>query len=245
MSLENKITIVTGGVSGIGGAIVERFHRDGATVIAADVTAEDRQVGERRFHVQTDVSSAPSVERLFEKAVHKHQRVDIVINSAGIGKDLFFLDTSEEDFDRIIAVNLKGTFLVGRAAARLMRDQGGGRIVNISSVSGCVGNVGRAAYGASKGGIVTLSQVMAVELASAGILVNVIAPGPVETPLVRQMHTEQARAGWLGATPLKRYASPEEIAGAAAFLAGPDASYITGHVLHVDGGFLAGGLLPS
>ena len=123
-----------------------------------------------------------------------------------------------------------------------MRDGGGGAIVNIASVSGVTANVGRSAYGASKGGVVLLSQVMAVDLASAGIRVNVLAPGPVDTPLVAQMHHASIRSQWTDAVPMHRYARPEEMAGAAVFLCSEDASYITGHVLAVDGGFLGSGL---
>ncbi|MDE2327968.1 MAG: SDR family oxidoreductase, partial [Rhodospirillales bacterium] len=147
-----------------------------------------------------------------------------------------------ELFDRIIAINLRGTFLVAQAAARAMVAQGGGAIVNIASVSGMRGNVGRTAYGASKGGVVIMSQVMAVELATAGVRVNVIAPGPVDTPLVARMHDAEIRRIWTDAVPMRRYATPEEIAGAAAFLCSEDAGYVTGHVLAVDGGFLGTGV---
>lgn len=172
----------------------------------------------------------------------RHGRLDILVNSAGIGRDIPFLDTPLAEFDRLIAVNLRGTFLVGQVAARHMVQSGGGAIVNIASVSGLRGNRGRAAYGASKGGVVTLSQVMAVELAGCGVRVNVIAPGPIETPLVAAVHTEAIRRDWLRQVPMRRYGTPEEIAGVAAFLCSDDAGYVTGHVLAADGGFLAGGI---
>ena len=164
------------------------------------------------------------------------------MNSAGIGKDVPFLDTTLELFDQVIAVNLRGTFIVGQAAARAMRTTGGGAIVNIASVSGMTGNVGRSAYGASKGGVVLLSQVMAVDLAAYGIRVNVLAPGPVDTPLVARMHSAAIRARWIDRTPMHRYARPEEMAGAAVFLCSNESIFVTVHVLAADGGLLASGL---
>ena len=162
------------------------------------------------------------------------------MNSAGIGSDIPFLETTAAQFDRIIAVNLRGSFLIGQACARMM--VAGAVIVNIASVSGLRGSTGRSAYGASKGGVITLSQVMAAELAPRGIRVNVLAPGPIDTPLVARIHDAEMRAAYGRLVPMQRYGSPEEVAGAALYLCGPDASYVTGHVLAVDGGFLAGGV---
>jgi NAD(P)-dependent dehydrogenase (short-subunit alcohol dehydrogenase family) len=165
-----------------------------------------------------------------------------MVNSAGIGSDTPFLQTTLENFDRILAINLRGTFVVGQAAARAMKETGGGCIVNVASVSGITGNAGRSAYGASKWGVVGLSRVMALELASLRIRVNVLAPGAVATPLVDRMLPEMQAKQWTEHTPLRRYARPEEVAGAAVFLCSDDASYITGHVLVVDGGFSVVGL---
>ena len=233
LRLPGKIAVVTGGASGIGKAIVQRMSEEGATVIAADLAGDALPV---------DVADPASVASMIRTVLHRHGRLDCLVNSAGIGQDIPFLDTTLEVFDRLIAVNLRGTFIVGQAAAKAMIATGGGSIVNIASVSGMTGNAGRSAYGASKGGVVILSQVMAVDLAARNIRVNVISPGPVDTPLVERMHTAKTRQSWTDLTPMHRYAQPEEIAGAAVFLSSDEASFITGHVMAVDGGFLGCGL---
>jgi NAD(P)-dependent dehydrogenase (short-subunit alcohol dehydrogenase family) len=241
--LAGKIAIVTGGLSGIGAAIAARMVAEGATVIAADLATDAATLGDGNLlPFRADVADAASVAALIDAVTTRYGRLDCVVNSAGIGKDIPFLDTPLETFDRIIAVNLRGSFIIGQAAAQAMRNSGGGVIVNVASVSGMTGNVGRSAYGASKGGVVLLSRVMAVDLAQFNIRVNVLAPGPVETPLVAQMHSQEIRQRWIEQTPLRRYASPDEMAGAVVFLCSDDASYITGHVLAADGGFLASGL---
>jgi NAD(P)-dependent dehydrogenase (short-subunit alcohol dehydrogenase family) len=232
MQLTDKIAIVTGGVSGIGGAIAARFAAEGARVIAADIT-----VG---APYPLDVADPASCAALVQRVLAEHGRIDCLVNSAGIGADVPFLETSTDLFDRIIAVNLRGTFLIGQACARAM--VAGAVIVNIASVSGMRGSTGRSAYGASKGGIINLSQVMASELAPRGIRVNVISPGPVDTPLVARMHDAEIREIYTRAIPMARYGTPEEIAGAAVFLCSDDSSYVTGHVLVVDGGFMSAGI---
>lgn len=244
--LAGKIAVVTGGLSGIGEAIARRMVIEGAIVIAADLATEITSLGVAALSpLRADVADPDSVNALFAAVMARHGRVDCVVNSAGIGRDVPFLETSLELFDRIIAVNLRGSFIVGQAAAAAMRQSGGGAIVNIASVSGVTGNAGRSAYGASKGGVVTLSRVMAVDLAQFGIRVNVLAPGAVDTPLVAQMHSAAIRARWVERTPMRRYAHPEEMAGAVVFLCSDDASYVTGHVMAVDGGFLGSGLTAA
>lgn len=246
MRLEGKIALVTGGLSGIGEAVARRMVEEGATVVAADLATDVTTLAPGRLApLRMDVADPASVAAGVDAILARNGRLDCVVNSAGIGKDIPFLDTPIEVFDRIVAVNLRGTFIVGQAAGRAMRQAGGGAIVNIASVSGMTGNVGRSAYGASKGGVVLLSRVMAVDLAAFGIRVNVLAPGPVDTPLVAQMHPPEIREQWIGRTPLRRYARPDEMAGAAVFLCSDDASYVTGHVLAADGGFLASGLAAS
>ncbi len=244
MRMDGNVVIVTGGLSGIGAAICRRFSAAGARVVAADLAtdAETPDSTQGIAPLRADIAQPDQAEAMATKVFTIYGRLDALVHSAGIGRDTSFLDTTIEEFDRIIAVNLRGTFLAGQACARIMRDHGGGAIVNLASVSGLRGSVGRAAYGASKGGVVILSQVMALELAPHDIRVNVIAPGPIETPLVTQMHDAAIRAAWSRAVPMHRYGTPDEVAGAALFLCSDDARFITGHVLAVDGGFLGTGL---
>lgn len=235
MRLRDKVALVTGGISGIGAAIVARFRAEGATVIAGDIAASDGA-----DTLKLDVSDPQSCADAVGVLVARHGRLDIMVNCAGIARDIPFLETPIEIFDVVIAVNLRGTFLISQAAARAM--QAGGCIVNIASVSGMRGNVGRTAYGASKGGVVIMSQAMAADLAPLGIRVNIIAPGPIETPMLAPMMASSGAAEWRAAVPLGRYGMPEDVASAATYLCSDEASYVTGHVLAVDGGFLAAGL---
>jgi NAD(P)-dependent dehydrogenase (short-subunit alcohol dehydrogenase family) len=242
--LQGKVVIVTGGESGIGAAVLARFKGQGAIAISADrVVGTAALMPDGGCH-PLDVAQEASVQALIGAVVETYGRLDGLVNCAGVGADCAALDTSVELFDRVIGVNLRGSFLAAREAAKAMAVNGGGSIVLIGSVSGRRGNVGRAAYGASKGGIVTLAEVTAVEWAPLGVRVNVIAPGPIDSPMAREFHTPEVRAAWYAQVPMGRYGSPEEIADAALFLAGPESSYVTGHVLHVDGGFLAGGMMP-
>jgi NAD(P)-dependent dehydrogenase (short-subunit alcohol dehydrogenase family) len=173
-------------------------------------------------------------------------RLDGVVNSAGIAADIPALDTPVDVFRRVLDVNVTGTFIVARAAARIMKDRGGGAIVNLASVSGVRGSKGRSAYGASKGAVIVLTQVLATDLARYAIRVNAVAPGPVDTPMIKTMHTAADRALWARHIPMRRYAEPGEIASVIEFLLdGERSSYMTGEIVAVDGGFRGAGIIAD
>ena len=247
-----RTVIITGAASGIGLACAEHQLSLGWRVVLVDRDAAALEKArdslarpQETLSFCLDVADEAAVGAAISDA-GKTAPIRGLINSAAIGADRRFEETSVESFRRILDVNVVGSFIVARAAVGAMREAGGGAIVNLASVSGLRGNIGRTAYGASKGAVITMTQVMAVELASANIRVNAIAPGPVETAMVRAMHTPEARQNWLHRVPQRRYGEPREIARAAAFLLDDaQSAYITGHVLAVDGGFLAGGLLPE
>ncbi|MFG1377909.1 SDR family NAD(P)-dependent oxidoreductase [Xanthobacter autotrophicus] len=247
-----RSVIVTGGASGIGLAAVEALLEEGWRVVAADIdeAAVDKaraQLAGHGDHVRVevvDISDEAQVVDLVTRTQGEFGPLWGVVNSAGIARDVPALDTSVALFREILDVNLVGTFLVAREAARVMKENGGGAIVNIASVSGIRGNLGRSAYGASKGGVLVLTQILAVEFSPFNIRVNGIAPGPVETPMVKAMHTAEARAGWMKTVPMRRYAEPSEVSGAVVFLLDETkSSFVTGQTLNVDGGFTAGGLI--
>ena len=239
--LAGKVAIVTGAGSGIGRAIATAFHADGAGVVLADISGSEKTVadelGDRTLAVRADVTSATDIAALVEAARETFGGLDVVVNNAGIDGELGPLtDCSEENFDRVIAVNLKGVFLGMKYAIPPMVAAGGGSVVNIASAAGLVGFPMLGAYCASKGGVVQLTKAAALEYAAAGVRVNAICPGVVDTPLVAGIDpalTEAARA----MTPLGRLARPAEIAALAVFLASEESSYITGAALPVDGGF--------
>ena len=243
---------VTGGASGIGFATARQLLADGWAVAVADrdsealerAGAELAQAGGQVAAFPLDVTDEAAVEAALAQAAERIGPLRGLVNSAGIAQDKPFDDVTAAEFRRILDVNVVGSFLVARAAVKAMRAAGGGAIVNIASISGMRGNLGRTAYGASKGGVITMTQVMAVELAQDRIRVNAVSPGPVDTPMVRQIHKTAYREAFERRVPLRRYAEPEEIASVIAFLL-DDArsSYVTGQVLGVDGGFLAAGVM--
>ena len=240
--------LVTGGASGIGLAIARAVLEQGWRVVIADFDVGNLDEARKTFTTsahfeQLDVADEKAVIETVARCDADFGPLTGLVNSAGIGKDVPCLETTTDLFRKIMEVNLIGSFVVAREVARLMRQRGQGSIVNIASVSGVRGNSGRVAYGASKAGVISMTQVMAVELAASGIRVNAIAPGPIETPLVRSMHTAEARQGWISKVPRHRYGAPEEVAGAAIFLLDESrSSFVTGQTICVDGGFSTAGL---
>jgi NAD(P)-dependent dehydrogenase (short-subunit alcohol dehydrogenase family) len=243
--------LVTGGASGIGRAVVEAVTAEGWRAVVLDLPGPALEAARAAFDPASvrctalDVSDEAGVVAEVAAVERDFAPIEGAVNSAGIARDLPVLETGTEVFRRILEVNVLGSFVVAREAARAMRGRGGA-IVNIASVSGIKGNEGRVAYGASKGAVITMSLAMAVELAPLGIRVNVIAPGPIETPMVREIHNQQVRDTWIASVPMRRYGTPEEIAAAAVFLLdGTRSGYITGQTLTVDGGFVAAGLMSG
>jgi 3-oxoacyl-[acyl-carrier protein] reductase len=253
MRLIGKFALVTGAGRGIGLATAQALARDGAAVAIADLddgrakeaAAALESAGGRALAVRADVGDPASVEAMVRAVVGAFGRIDILSNNAGIGGNTPFLKTTLEEWERILRVNLTGAFLVAQAVARVMAANGGGKIINIASLSGQRGGEGRAAYGAAKAGLELLTKVMAVELAPLGINVNAIAPGPIETEMARFAHDAATRAAYHALVPMARYGTPEEIADAAVFLASDESRYVHGHTLNVDGGFLTAGLMYS
>ena len=247
MKLANRVAVVTGGARGIGRAISLAFAREGADVVvgyrasadrAGQVRDEIRALGRRALACRVDVSQRAQVEQMVGTAVSTLGRIDILANVAGITLRGAMEELSEEDWDRVIDINLKGTFLCSQAAARVMIEQGGGNIINIGSVSGVAPHYNRGAYGPSKAAVAMLSKVMAVEWAAKNIRVNTIHPGTTETEMTAYSYpTAEMRAKREQTIPLNRFVQPEEVAAAAVFLASDDAAAITGHSLVIDGGF--------
>ncbi|WP_291297390.1 SDR family NAD(P)-dependent oxidoreductase [Elioraea sp.] len=242
-----RVVLVTGGASGIGFATARVLGQRGWRIglIDRDVGALGRAAATLgAASAAADVADEASIAAAVAALADTLGAPSGLVNSAGIAADIPAMDTEAEHFRRILDVNVLGSFLAARAAARLMMAAGGGAIVNIASVSGLVGNLGRVAYGASKAAVLQMTRVLAVEWAEAGIRVNAVAPGPVEGPLVETVQASTPRAMWTAALPLHRYAAPEEIATTIAFLLDPDQSgFVTGACLPVDGGFTAGGLI--
>lgn len=242
LGLEGRVVLITGGAQGIGEACVRRFAREQARVVILDVAdAPGRQLAIElgADYIHCDVSDSLDVNAAVSRAVDRHGRIDVLVNNAGIFKAADFLDVTEEDFDAVIAVNLKGSFLVGQAVARQMARQGpGAAIINMSSVNGVLAIPNIASYNVSKGGINQLTRVMALALADKGIRVNAVAPGTIATELAAQavLTSEDARQRILSRTPMKRLGEPAEVADVVAWLASEAASYVTGEIVTVDGG---------
>lgn len=238
-----KVAIVTGGCRGIGKSIVERFASEGAQVYAFDyiIPESGSMIIENNTEtinvncIQCDVTKENSVNSAFEFVLKQAGKIDFLINNAGITRDNIVFRLSEEDWDAVLQTNLKGAFLCSKVASRQMMSQRNGRIINMGSYVGSSGNAGQTNYSASKAGLIGFTKSLAKELGSRNILVNLIAPGFVITPMTDKLTDEQKKY-YLDNIPLKRGATPDDIANVTAFLCSEDASYITGQVLHVDGG---------
>jgi 3-oxoacyl-[acyl-carrier protein] reductase len=242
IDLSGRIALVTGASRGIGKAIAAKLAAQGAHVIAAargenakPVVDDILAAGGKAEPVALDITEPGASEAAVAGALGRHGRIDILVNNAGITKDQLLLRMKRDDWDSVLATNLTANFVLTQAVLKPMLKQRGGRIVSISSVVGQAGNAGQANYAASKAGIIGFSKAVALEVASRGITVNVVAPGLIDTDMTRAI-TNSAHEEWASRIPLKRLGSPEDIAAAVCFLASDEASYITGQVLAVNGG---------
>ena len=244
MDLSNRVAIVTGSGRGIGRAIALKLAEVGATVVVNDlgeaspvdsVVKEIKAMNRESTAILADVSSASDVERLVETTINTCGKIDILVNNAGITRDQLLLRMSDEDWDRVINVNLKSVFLCTRAVLRHMIKQRWGRIISIASIVGIIGNPGQANYASAKAGIIGFTRTIAREVASRGITANAIAPGFIDTQMTQQLNEKQ-RQELAARIPIGSLGTPRDVAEAVAFLASEEASYITGQVLNVDGG---------
>ena len=239
--LAGRVCLVTGGAQGIGEACIRRFAREGAVPVIVDVDDERGQalaIELDAIYIHCDVGDKAQVDAMVASCIAAHGRINVLVNNAGIFKAADFLEVTEADFDAVLRVNLKGSFLVGQAVAREMVTTGGGNIVNMSSVNGVLAIPTIASYNVSKGGINQLTRVMALALADKNIRVNAVAPGTIATELAAKavLTSDEAQARILSRTPMKRLGEPSEIADVVAWLVSDAASYVTGEIVTVDGG---------
>ena len=239
--LADRVCIVTGGAQGIGEACIRRFAREEARVVIADIDDERGQALASELgglYLHCDVGDKTQVDALVAQTIAAFGRIDVLVNNAGIFKAADFLEVTEADFDAVLRINLKGSFLVGQAVAREMAKAGKGSIINMSSVNGVLAIPTIASYNVSKGGINQLTRVMALALSDKGVRVNAVAPGTIATELAAKavLTSDEAKAKIMSRTPMKRLGQPSEIADTVAFLASDAASYITGEIIVVDGG---------
>ena len=244
--VKDRVALITGAWRGIGAEIARRFAEEGATVIIADIVIDPaREVADgiiasgcRAEAVAVNVTNKEQVGELVEMIVERHGKIDILINNAGITRDALGLKMKEEEWDAVIDVNLKGTWIPSQAVMRPMRKQKFGRIVNTASIS-ALGNIGQANYSASKGGVISLTRTLALELARSGITVNCVAPGAIMTPMLEAV-PEESQKRFLDAIPVRRFGTPTDVANLHLFLCSDLASYITGQTIFVDGGLSVG-----
>ena len=251
--LSEQTAVVTGGASGIGLATVQMLSSVGANVIIADINKKKgshiskqfKSDGKKVDYIYCDVSSEKSILEFIEIITKNYSSIEILMHFAGIGLEKNFIDTTLDDWNKIISVNLTGSFLITKEISKLMISKKYGRIVTVSSVAGLRGGTGRSAYGASKGGIISLTKVLAIELSPYNITVNTLCPGAIETELVKNMHDIETRRAFLEQIPQKRYGLPEEVASAALFFTLPGSSYINGTIFPIDGGFSSSGIIKN
>lgn len=243
MDFKGQVAVITGGARGIGRAIAEALAKNGVNLVIADIGPEQAKEtaseigksGVKAMAVNLDVSKSDEVVKIFENISKEFGKIDILVNNAGITRDGLIMRMKEEDWDAVINVNLKSVFLCSKEAIKIMAKQRYGRIVNITSVVAFMGNPGQANYSASKAGIVGITKTIAKEYASRGITVNAVAPGFITTVMTDAL-PENVREEMKRAVPIGRFGTPEDVANAVVFLASPEAGYITGHVIHVNGG---------
>lgn len=244
--MNGQVAIVTGASRGIGRAIALQLAAEGANVVvnyagneakALEVVAEIQALGREAFAVQANIGSGEEVEAMVKQTVETFGRVDILVNNAGITRDNLLMRMKEEEWDAVINTNLKGVFLCTKAVTRQMMKQRYGRIINVASIVGVMGNAGQANYVAAKAGVIGLTKTTARELASRNITVNAVAPGFITTDMTDKL-PEDVKQAMLGAIPLADFGRPEDIANTVAFLASPKTRYITGQTIHVDGGMV-------
>jgi len=245
MRLKDKVALVTGSARGIGREIALFFAREGADIILCDVNAELLAVaqkeiealGRKAFTGVVDVTKGDQVEEFAQKSLDKFGKINILVNNAGITRDGLLVRMSEADWDLVLAVNLKGAFNFTKAVSKIMMKQRDGRIVNMASIIGIMGNAGQANYAASKGGLIAFTKTVAKELASRNVRANAIAPGFIQTDMTAKL-SDEVKSEMLKFVPLKKFGTVQDVANLALFLASDDSSYITGQVIQVDGGMV-------
>jgi len=245
MQLKDKTAIVTGSAQGIGKAIALALARQGANVVVSDVNLEEAQktsqeietLGVKSIAVKCNVADASEVDALVKQVQSAFPTIDILVNNAGVTRDNLMMRMDEKDWDLVLDVNLKGAFLMTKTVSRVMMKQRSGRIVNMASIVGVMGNAGQANYAASKGGLIALTKSTAKEFASRNVTCNAVAPGFIDTAMTAKL-TDEVKANYMKGIPLSRFGSPQDVADAVLFLVSDAASYITGQVLHIDGGLV-------